>query len=150
QALRTIDFPRTIRRAYDDGVRIFIEHGPRSQCTQSIKSILGGRPHLAVALDTASRSSLKQAMYAAAELWAAGVSMELPRFPDVRAREGTLLPAHPPHAFVMSPAPILEPLLTASLATSPMEEVFARVAETHQFHLQQMTRLDQTYQELQG
>ena len=43
----TIDFPALIERAYDDGVRVFLEVGPGSSCTRLIGQILGGRPHLA-------------------------------------------------------------------------------------------------------
>lgn len=80
QALQTVDFPRVIERAWSDGVRIFVEHGPRAQLTQAIGAILGSRPHLAVALDAPGRSSLLQAADAAARLWAAGVAVDLSRW----------------------------------------------------------------------
>jgi hypothetical protein len=48
---RPVDFPRVIERAYADGVRVFVEHGPRAQCTGWIRQILAGREHVAVALD---------------------------------------------------------------------------------------------------
>lgn len=48
-ATGTIDFPRTIRRAYADGVRLFVEIGPGQSCTRMIGEILDGLPHLAVA-----------------------------------------------------------------------------------------------------
>ena len=47
QAVNSIDFPRVIERAYDDGVRVFLEIGPGSSCTRMIDDILGDRPHLA-------------------------------------------------------------------------------------------------------
>ncbi len=47
-ALEGFDFPETVRAAYDDGVRIFLEMGPGASCTRMIGQILADRPHLAV------------------------------------------------------------------------------------------------------
>ncbi len=47
QALQPIDFPALIERAYDDGVRAFIEIGPGGSCSRMIGQILGNRPHWA-------------------------------------------------------------------------------------------------------
>jgi acyl transferase domain-containing protein/3-hydroxymyristoyl/3-hydroxydecanoyl-(acyl carrier protein) dehydratase/1-acyl-sn-glycerol-3-phosphate acyltransferase len=76
QALQVLDFPRVIERAYADGVRIFVEHGPRDLCSGWIGRILGKREHLAISLDVRGRSSIRQALNAAAGLLAAGVSVE--------------------------------------------------------------------------
>jgi acyl transferase domain-containing protein/3-hydroxymyristoyl/3-hydroxydecanoyl-(acyl carrier protein) dehydratase len=46
-ALEPVDFPRVIRKAYDDGVRIFLEAGPNNSVSGIIKRILGDEPHLA-------------------------------------------------------------------------------------------------------
>ncbi len=50
QALNGFDFTRTIQQAYDDGIRVFVEMGPRASCTRMIQQTLEGRPHLAVAV----------------------------------------------------------------------------------------------------
>jgi PfaB family protein len=47
QALSGFDFPATIKQAYHDGVRIFLEMGPNSSCTRMINKILKNKPHLA-------------------------------------------------------------------------------------------------------
>ena len=47
QALQTVDFPAVILRAYDDGVRIFLETGPGASCSRAIRMILGDRSHFA-------------------------------------------------------------------------------------------------------
>ncbi len=101
QALSTIDFPRTIRRAWDDGVRVFVEIGPRGQCCRWIGETLGAREHLAVPFDDPGRSSLTQAWHVAATLLAAGVVLDLSRLAhaaDARAEcEPTrAFPAHFP------------------------------------------------------
>jgi PfaB family protein len=48
QALHGFDFTATINRAYQDGVRLFLELGPYSSCTRMIHRILQNKPHLAV------------------------------------------------------------------------------------------------------
>ncbi|MEB3198866.1 MAG: beta-ketoacyl synthase N-terminal-like domain-containing protein [Candidatus Sericytochromatia bacterium] len=47
QALSTLEFPTLVRTAYQDGVRIFVELGPRHSCTRMIQAILGDAPHAA-------------------------------------------------------------------------------------------------------
>ncbi|MGE0454664.1 MAG: beta-ketoacyl synthase N-terminal-like domain-containing protein [Vicinamibacteria bacterium] len=80
QACGTVDFPTLVRRAWDDGVRVFLEHGPRDSCSRWISRSLGERPHRALALDVAGAPSLRQAARAAAALWAAGTGVDLARF----------------------------------------------------------------------
>lgn len=55
QGVGTIDFAGTVERAWADGVRVFVEHGPRGLCTGWIKRVLGDREHVAVALDAEGR-----------------------------------------------------------------------------------------------
>lgn len=76
QACTTVDFPRVVRKAFEDGVRIFIEHGPRNLCSQWIKEILQDKEHLVVALDTPGVDALTQCAYATAKLLAAGVHLD--------------------------------------------------------------------------
>ncbi|OIO04775.1 MAG: hypothetical protein AUJ51_01385 [Elusimicrobia bacterium CG1_02_56_21] len=47
QAIHSLDFPSLVRRAYEDGARIFIELGPQASCTRMIDKILGAQPHMA-------------------------------------------------------------------------------------------------------
>jgi PfaB family protein len=48
---KPVDFPRLVRRAYENGSRIFIELGPGSTCTRWIHETLGKEAHLAVSID---------------------------------------------------------------------------------------------------
>ena len=73
QMLSPVDFPTVIERAWRDGVRVFIEHGPAAQCTNWIHRILGDREHVAVALDTVRDQSVWSLSAAVAELAAAGI-----------------------------------------------------------------------------
>ncbi|MDP3154289.1 MAG: beta-ketoacyl synthase N-terminal-like domain-containing protein [Archangium sp.] len=76
QALRTLDFTKTIENAWADGVRVFIEHGPRGLCAGWIRKILGEREHVVVSLDVAGRSGVRQVLNATASLVAAGVKVD--------------------------------------------------------------------------
>ena len=68
QALETIDFPALIERAYDDGIRFFLEVGPGSSCTRLIGQILRGRPHVAISACRPDRDPLAAILDVLAEL----------------------------------------------------------------------------------
>ena len=72
-ATHTLNFPKMIENAYNDGVRVFIEHGPRDGCSKWINRILEGKEHIAVSLDRSGRSSIVQVFHAIAELIASGL-----------------------------------------------------------------------------
>ena len=78
QALHGFDFPRLIRRAHDDDVRLFVEMGPQNSCTRMIDAILADRPHLAVAASTAGREESECVLHLAAQLaaWRLPVRVE--------------------------------------------------------------------------
>ena len=77
QALEPIDLPATVLRAWEDGVRIFVEHGPRAILTGAIPKILGDRPHLAVALDQQERRGLRALTESVSKLWAHSVPLRI-------------------------------------------------------------------------
>jgi acyl transferase domain-containing protein/3-hydroxymyristoyl/3-hydroxydecanoyl-(acyl carrier protein) dehydratase len=74
QSLGMIDFAGTVRRAWADGVRVFVQLGPRNLAATWIDRTLGEREHLAVAFDDPREVS--QLARAVAELLAAGVPMQ--------------------------------------------------------------------------
>ena len=47
QAVSGLDFPSLVKRAYEDGARVFVELGPQASCTRMIDKILGALPHVA-------------------------------------------------------------------------------------------------------
>ncbi len=107
QAVATVDFPTTIRQAWEDGVRTFVELGPRDTLTQSITQILAGKPHLAVATDRVENAELTQIAELAATLFARGYPVRIDRIAarlnDARANPWRHAapytvprPAHPP------------------------------------------------------
>jgi 3-hydroxymyristoyl/3-hydroxydecanoyl-(acyl carrier protein) dehydratase/malonyl CoA-acyl carrier protein transacylase len=123
QAVGTMDFAGTVEQAWADGVRVFVEHGPKGLCTDWIRRTLGDREHLAIALDAPDGRSVRQLVRVAAELVAAGVPVDAAALldqlesawaaPDRPARVITL-PAHPPE--VTLPA-VASP--TATMARAP-------------------------------
>ncbi|GIF63896.1 type I polyketide synthase [Asanoa ishikariensis] len=145
QMLSTVDFPKVIQKAWDDGVRVFVEHGPSALCTGWIRRILGEREHVAVALDTGKDRGLWSLSAAVVELAAAGVPVRhdalatyLENARPVKARGQTIsVPkrlAAPVEYTVMEPAPELAPMPTshpAPRATSPAEAWRASITEAH-------------------
>lgn len=77
QGVQTIDFPSTILQAWNDGVRAFIDVGPRSTLASSIHSVLGDRPHIAVGLNLHRRDDLSQLTDVCAKLFAYGLPVSI-------------------------------------------------------------------------
>ncbi|MGW1274391.1 beta-ketoacyl synthase N-terminal-like domain-containing protein, partial [Streptomyces sp. NPDC002491] len=145
QGLGSIDFARTVQQAWDDGVRIFVEHGPRNQCSGWIGRTLGSREHLAVAMDAPEGRGIRRLFHVAAELTAAGVRVDADALYDCLAAGGRLeatparrqltLPAHPPEIRLPLPAPFTEaqtpepglPLPTEVTAPAPGPSLSAEV-----------------------
>ena len=118
QAQHTLDFPAVIERAYADGVRIFLEHGPQGGSTSWIRRILGDRDHIAISLDLASVDGIRQALNAQAQLLAAGVKFT-PLQPPGPKQESVsrrlVFPAHAPPFELPAPPTTLMPSRTKSL-----------------------------------
>jgi acyl transferase domain-containing protein len=64
QALQAIDFPRIVEKAYNDGVRVFVEHGPRNSLTLAIREILKDKEIVCVSLDKFGQSGVVEALRA--------------------------------------------------------------------------------------
>jgi PfaB family protein len=77
QALHGFDFTKVIQQAYADGIRVFIEMGPRASCTRMIQQILTDRPHVAVAATQADGNEYESLLRMLAVLITAGVSVDL-------------------------------------------------------------------------
>ncbi len=140
QAIRTLDFPGLVKRAWDDGVRVFLEHGPRGLCSGWIAKTLASHgveegEYLAVSLDRAGGSSLRHTAETVARLAVAGVDVRWDAFhrPAETTPTGKTLtfPAHWPPVVMpdespmnrpqlMPPAPYLPPVLDDFVATAPV------------------------------
>jgi acyl transferase domain-containing protein len=74
---RTVRFRETIEAMYDDGIRIFVEVGPRGNLTSFVDDILAKRRYLAVPSNLHNRSGIGQINHMVGLLAAHGVDMRL-------------------------------------------------------------------------
>jgi acyl transferase domain-containing protein/3-hydroxymyristoyl/3-hydroxydecanoyl-(acyl carrier protein) dehydratase len=94
QAIHGVDFPKTVRQAHDDGVRIFLEMGPGSSCTRMIQKILEGRAFRARSISSPTRDEPSTVLRALAMLIAERVPIDLgPLYRDMAATEEESGPA---------------------------------------------------------
>ncbi len=117
QAVEPIDFPATILQAWEDGVRVFVEHGPRAILTGAIPKILGDRPFVAVALDPQERRGLRALAESVSKLWVHGLPVAIDAFdarlehlrgqsvPTSASARKVTLPAHWPDVASVPQAP---------------------------------------------
>jgi acyl transferase domain-containing protein/3-hydroxymyristoyl/3-hydroxydecanoyl-(acyl carrier protein) dehydratase len=156
QALQTLDFPRVVEQAWNDGVRVFLEHGPRGSCTAWIRKILGDREHVAIALDLPGVDSLTQMMHAAAQLIAAGVDIDLAKLeerisaPDAEPLRRVLrLPVHPLPVKLPMPVQLPEstppPFANGSPGGSLVELHMKRLAAEHAHFQEISTRMHEEF-----
>lgn len=135
QAVNTVDFRPVVEAAYRDGVRIFIEQGPRNACSEWISTQLGEREHLAVALDRAGGSA--GAFYeSVAQLWCAGVSLKPAALARLCAAPHKIRteskPAMQRHYPAHPPAIVFPPLIeTKAGQTNQPDTLMPRAPELH-------------------
>lgn len=72
-----VEWRRTVEKLYDEGVRVFIEVGPRGNLTAFVDDILRGKPSLAVAADVPRRRGTSSLNHLVGLLTVHGVSMNL-------------------------------------------------------------------------
>jgi acyl transferase domain-containing protein/phosphopantetheinyl transferase (holo-ACP synthase) len=78
--VRPVLFTETVQKLYDDGVRLFVEAGPRGNLTAFISDILRGKSHLAMPANVSRRSGITQLNHLLGVLAAQGVGMCLDYF----------------------------------------------------------------------
>ena len=75
QWVRPVRFRETVEALHDDGVRLFVEVGPRGNLCGFVDDILRRREHVAVPVDVPQRPGLVQLLRALAVLAAHGVAV---------------------------------------------------------------------------
>lgn len=73
----TVRFRETVQAMYRDGVRIFVEVGPRGNLAGFIDDTLRGKPYIAIPANTQQRSGIAQLQHMLAQLVAHGVPVRL-------------------------------------------------------------------------
>jgi acyl transferase domain-containing protein len=89
QWTRRVRFDETIRKMHADGIRLFVDVGPRGNLAAFAADVLGDLPHAAIAANRNHRSSLAQLHVALGQLAAHGVPLRL-EFLHERRRTPTL------------------------------------------------------------
>jgi acyl transferase domain-containing protein len=103
-----IRFRETIEAMHADGVRVFLEVGPRGNLTGFVDDILAGRDYAAIPCNLASRGGMLQLHHALAQLCAHGASVTLDRL--YAGRGCVSLPLDESEAARAIPAPRRRPL----------------------------------------
>jgi acyl transferase domain-containing protein/phosphopantetheinyl transferase len=83
-----VRFRETVEALYQEGVRTFIEVGPKSNLTAFVQDILKGKEHLAVASNSQRLSGLEQIQHLLARLFIKGIKLDfapLYRLRDLKA-----------------------------------------------------------------
>ncbi len=75
--IQPVEFRRTVQAMHADGIRIFLEVGPRGNLTAFVDDTLRAEPHLALAMNVPSRSGISQLNHTVALLAAHAVPMAL-------------------------------------------------------------------------
>jgi len=128
QAIQGVDFPKTVRRAHADGVRIFLEMGPGGSCTRMIHKILGDVPFRARSISSSTQDEPATVLRALGMLLAERVPVNLAQlYPEsavVEEESGPVIRIPVGHAgFGAMPADAAPPVPPATgsriLAPSP-------------------------------
>jgi acyl transferase domain-containing protein/phosphopantetheinyl transferase len=104
QWARTVRFREAIQAMHRDGVRIFVEVGPRANLTGFIDDILRGQRYAAIPSNVQHRSGLAQLNHLVAQLAAHGVPVRLGHLYERRAPRAVDLQATSPASEVGAPA----------------------------------------------
>jgi acyl transferase domain-containing protein/phosphopantetheinyl transferase (holo-ACP synthase) len=83
--IRPVEFRRTIEQMYADGVRLFVEVGPRGNLTAFVEDILSRREYAAIPVNVARRTGITQLHHLLAQLSAHGIR---PTLEPLYARRG--------------------------------------------------------------
>ncbi len=126
QWVSRVDFTNTIESMYADGVRIFVEAGPKGMLCAFVDDILRGRPHLAVPADVTHRSGIAQLHHLLALLFAHGVPLRPDHLYDRRSPRTVDLDGEPAGRDDDRPAPD-HPLKTGWPGFGFTEEMAARL-----------------------
>ncbi|MEM5518366.1 beta-ketoacyl synthase N-terminal-like domain-containing protein [Henriciella sp. AS95] len=129
QAVSDVNFPKTLQRAYADGVRTFIEIGPRDTLTGAIRETLGDAA-TAMPADRFGQAALNDIAALAAAVFASGHAIDVDWLKHrlTEARQNALTPRLPQDGEVTFPAHAPNPEVPQSstlrtLPTAPRPSV---------------------------
>jgi malonyl CoA-acyl carrier protein transacylase len=136
-----VRFSELIQNLYDDGVRLFVESGPRGNLSAFAEDVLSGRTFVAMPANVPRRSGLTQLNHLLGVLMSHHVPLDLgalyehrslrrlDRLPAAPAPRRTLPAAAPPRLDVPAAAPA--PEVSAPAAHSPGGDLRSQVMARH-------------------
>jgi acyl transferase domain-containing protein len=133
-----VRFRETIEHMHRDGIRMFIEAGPRSSLTAFVGDILRRKPHCSVPANVQHRTGIHQLQHLVAELTAHHVPVTLDRLYENRNPDSISIakaPARPLMTIKMGLQPVrlpadFKPLKTHVAPTSPLPQAAVMPAPT--------------------
>ena len=75
---RPVHIRETVRRFYEDGVRIFVQLGTGGKMLSNVQNTLQDLPHIALSIDLQHRGGVEQLQHMLGRLAVAGVPLDLP------------------------------------------------------------------------
>ncbi|MEW6426946.1 MAG: beta-ketoacyl synthase N-terminal-like domain-containing protein [Thermodesulfobacteriota bacterium] len=132
QWVKPVRFQETVERMYADGIRLFVEVGPRANLTGFVADTLKDRPHAAIAANVHHRSGVRQLLFCLAMLAAHGVKVDLEKVYGHRAVRrvdlGSMQPAGVPAGMELDrQLPILQLQPATVAAIFPNKDSAGRV-----------------------
>ncbi|QDS89207.1 Phthiocerol synthesis polyketide synthase type I PpsE [Rosistilla ulvae] len=127
-----VRFQSLIQQMYADGVRLFLEVGPRGNISSFVADILRGQPHAAIPMDTPRLSTADQIVHAAAQLAAHHVPIQLEAL-DLQFRQAqgnSFVPPSPREAVAAAIAPGSDSVMSSHLET--MQQLLAEQSDVMQ------------------
>ena len=98
----TVRFRETTETMYRDGVRIFVEVGPKSNLSGFVDDVLRGKPHIAIPSNVSHRSGILQLHHMLGQLVAHGVKLNLAALYARRDPQALDLPVKTKRSMVLS------------------------------------------------
>ncbi len=132
---RTVRFRETVEAMYRDGIRIFVEAGPRGNLTGFIDDTLRGKSYIAIPANVQHRSGILQLHHLIAQLVAHGVPVRLDHLYERRAprqAERNPKPVRPALAIAsgLKPVRLREDFKLATRTSSAAQKDAAPIPET--------------------
>ena len=118
--VRPVRFTETVANMYADGVRMFIEAGPRGNLTAFVSDILRSKPHLAMPANVPRRSGIAQINHLVGVLAAHNVRVSL-NYLYARRDPKTIAWEDPERAVPARPGPMKLTLALPPLKLSPRQ-----------------------------
>ncbi len=98
----TVRFRETTETMYRDGVRIFVEVGPKSNLSGFVDDVLRGKPHIAIPSNVQHRSGILQLHHMLGQLVAHGVKLSLSALYERRDPQSIDIPFKIKRSMVLS------------------------------------------------